>query len=300
MDVIARQVLYLEIDALERDMELQARVSLNADVVKDYADQMAAGAVFPPVLVFARPGAHALVDGFHRVAAREALGFTTVLAEIRQGTREDALWHGLTANQTHGLRRTNDDKHRCVVKALTHARGRTLSDRQIASHCGVHHYTVSRIRQQLEQRQMIEVQGTRVVTRGGVSYEQRLHKKRAIPSPPHQGPALILPQQSQNDAEAHVTVKSDETPAPRLASRLERVSERPDAPAGNARVRRLIQQAHGKLKEALEELSREPCAEDLKRKRLFLHLTHLRSELSSAEERLLEDWQQPKNGTQAY
>jgi len=283
MDVIARQVLYLEIEALERDMELQARVSLNADVVKDYADQMAAGAAFPPVLVFARPGAHALVDGFHRVAAREALGFTTVLAEIRQGTREDALWHGLTANQTHGLRRTNDDKHRCVVKALTHARGRTLSDRQIASHCGVHHYTVSRIRQQLEQRQMIEVQGTRVVTRGGVSYEQRLQKKRG---------AIGAPQ-------AHVTVRPDETSKQRLAARLGPLSDRPEAVSGNSRVRQLIQQAHGKLKEALDELSREH-AEDLNLKRLFLHLTHLRSELSSAEERLIEHRQPPKNGTEAY
>ena len=280
MDVITRQVLYLEIETLERDMELQARVSLNAEVVKDYADQMAAGAIFPPVLVFARPGAHALVDGFHRVAAREALGFTSVLAEIRQGTREDALWHGLTANQTHGLRRTNDDKHRCVVKALTHARGRTLSDRQIASHCGVHHYTVSRIRQQLEQRQMIDVQGTRVVTRGGVSYEQRLQKKRG---------ALTA-------AQTHVTVRTDETSTQRLADRF--ASERAETSPENSRVRRLIQQAHGKLKEALEELSREQ-GEDLNLKRLFLHLTHLRSELSSAEERLLEHRQQKKNGTQA-
>jgi len=253
MEVIARQVLYLEIAVLERDMELQARVGLNADVVKEYAEQMQAGATFPPVLVFARPGAHALVDGFHRVAAREALGFTTVLAEIRQGTREDALWHGLTTNQTHGLRRTNDDKHRSVVKALTHPRGRNLSDRQIANHCGVHHYTVSRIRQQLEQSQQIEVQGTRMVTRGGVRYEQRLHKKSS-------------------------ELVQDNSPQEELAA----------AQVPNARVRRLIRQAQGKLKEALEELSREQGQGDRTLKKLFLHLTHLRSELSSAEERLLE------------
>jgi hypothetical protein len=289
MEVIARQVLYLEIELLERDTELQARVGLNAEVVKEYAEQMKAGATFPPVLVFARPGAHALVDGFHRVAAREALGFTTVLAELRQGTREDALWHGLTTNQTHGLRRTNDDKHRSVVKALTHARGRNLSDRQIANHCSVHHYTVSRIRQQLEQSQTIEVQGTRVVTRGGVSYEQRLQKKRSEVA------TLVLPKGSEpagaengNNAKALLT---SEHAAPRLAGRVERV-------APNARVRRLIQQAQGKLKEALDELSREQGGEDQTLKRLFLHLTHLRSELSSAEERLLESGPQPKNGAQ--
>jgi DNA-binding transcriptional regulator YhcF (GntR family) len=270
MELIARQVLYLEISVLERDTELQARVGLDADVVKEYAEQMKASAAFPPVLVFARPGAHALVDGFHRVAARETLGYTTVLAEIRQGTREDALWHGLTTNQRHGLRRTNDDKHRSVVRALTHARGRNLSDRQIATHCGVHHYTVSRIRQQLEQQQMIEVQGTRVVTRGGVSYEQRLQKKRSEVA------TLVIP---------------------RLAQRLKRV---PDASSSNERVRRLIQQAQSKLEEALDELSREQGGEERTLNRLFLHLTHLRKELSSAEERLLESGPQQKNGAQGY
>lgn len=283
MEVITRQVLYLEIGVLERDNELQARVGLNTEVVKDYAEQMQAGAAFPPVVVFGRPGAHALVDGFHRVAARESLGFTTVLAEIRQGTREDALWHGLTTNQTHGLRRTNDDKHRCVVKALTHARGRMLSDRQIASHCGVHHYTVSRIRQQLEQRQLIEVHATRMVTRGGVSYEQRLHKKRS--------PVLVLPKEP---------LAATAAAAPALPHDLTGSSEQAAGPAPNARVRRLIQQAHGKLKEALEELSREQSGEDRTLKRLLLHLTHLRSELSSAEERLVEFRAQPKNGAQAF
>lgn len=267
MEVIARQVLYLEIAELERDAELQARVGLNVDVVKDYAEQMKAGAAFPPVLVFASAGGHALVDGFHRIAAREALGFTTVLAEIRQGTREDALWHGLTTNQTHGLRRTNDDKHRSVVKALTHSRGRNLSDRQIANHCGVHHYTVSRIRQQLEQSQTIEAQGTRVVTRGGVSYEQRLQKKR------------------NEVAMLNVTVTAE-------AERPVRVAEAPD----NARVRSLIQEAQSKLAEALDELSREQANEDRTLKRLFLHLKHLRSELSSAEERLVENAPASKSG----
>jgi|GEM_PF-5301867 len=277
MEVIARQVLYLEIADLERDADLQARVGLNVDVVKEYAEQMKAGAAFPPVLVFAGSGGHALVDGFHRVAAREALGFTTVLAEIRQGTREDALWHGLTTNQAHGLRRTNDDKHRSVVKALTHTRGRNLSDRQIANHCGVHHYTVSRIRQQLEQSQTIEAQGTRVVTRGGVSYEQRLQKKRSEVA------TLVLPESSRPEpGNVNVTV----TPAERA------VADAPD----NTRVRSLIQEAQSKLAEALDELSREQAKEDRTLKRLFLHLTHLCSELSSAEERLVESGPASKSG----
>lgn len=150
---------------------------------------------------------------------------------------------------------------------------------------------MSRIRQQLEQSQTIAVQGTRVVTRGGVSYEQRLHKKRSEVA------TIVLPKGSrpepsgaENGNSAQAPVTSEQT-ASRLAGRVERV-------APNARVRRLIQQAQSKLKDALDELSREQGGEDQTLKRLFLHLTHLRSELSSAEERLLETGSQPKKGAQ--
>ncbi|HEY2736730.1 MAG TPA: hypothetical protein VGI70_22170 [Polyangiales bacterium] len=257
MAVLARQVLYLEIATIERDAELQARVGLNANVVKDYAEQMAAGAAFPPVVVFARPGAHALVDGFHRVAARESLGHTTVLAETREGTREEAIWYGLTANQKHGLRRTNEDKQCCVVKALIHPRAQALSDRQLANHCGVHHYTVSRIRQQLERNQVIEVRDSRIVTRGGVSYSQRLQKHRSS------------------------TLSRDPRPSDRVEAALE--------PSNSCeRIRQLIRQAHGSLDKALEEISSARSETDRDLKRLFLHLTHLRRELSSAEHRLAD------------
>jgi hypothetical protein len=75
---------------------------------------------------------------------------------------------------------------------------------------------------------------------------------------------------------------------------LQRVKEGPDS----SRVRRLIQEAQSKLAEALDELSREQAQdnEDRTLKRLFLHLTHLRAELSSAEERLVENGPAPKSG----
>jgi hypothetical protein len=322
MAVLARQVLHLDIAQLERDADLQARVGLNADVVKEYAEQMDAGATFPPVLVFARPGAWSLVDGFHRVAARESLGLATVLAETRPGTREEAIWYGLTVNQKHGLRRSNDDKHRCVVKALTQPRGQMLSDRQLASHCGVHHYTVSRIRQQLERSQVIEVRDTCVVTRGGISYEQRLQKNRSS-AKPAEAPALlqvsdIAPEESAAlsarevdtardrpklfpQGAAIVAAVASDPPAPlRFPQRLDCVPDRLEQSNFNQRVRQLIRQAHGSLDEALRELSRAECDTDRQLKRLCVHLTHLCGELSSAESRLAAAPLERLNGTQGY
>jgi len=300
MVVLARQVLYLEISKIERDAELQARVGLNAEVVKEYADQMSAGATFPPVLVFERPGAFALVDGFHRIAAREMLGLTTVLAETREGSREDAVWYGLTVNQKHGLRRSNDDKHRCVVRALTHRRAQMLSDRQLASHCGVHHYTVSRIRQQLEQSHLIEVADTRVVTRGGVSYRQRVHnrKKRspgvtAEARAPQDGSAAVTkaPAEAEAAVERLEPVTCASLPATpivanqaapmRLPNRLDVAADMLERASSQERVQQLIRQAQGHIDAALREMSR--ARYDTERKRLFLHLTRLRKELRLAE-----------------
>jgi len=323
MAVLARQVIYLEIAKIERDAELQARVGLNEEVVKDYAEQMAAGATFPPVLVFERPGAWALVDGFHRIAARESLGLDTVLAETRAGTRDEAIWYGLAANQKHGLRRSNEDKHRCVVKALTHPQAQLLSDRQLASHCGVHHYTVSRIRRQLETSQVIEVKDTRVVTRGGVSYIQRLQKRRSAPLPAStqhavgspvavpEAPALgAVPSEPEIErsgvfppatlvAAAENTADTPVTGSyPRLSRRLECVSHAPDQPNLQERLRQLIRSAHGNVDEALEELTRAQCESDRYLKRLLLHLTHLRRELSSAEGRLAEPAEARLHGVQ--
>ena len=45
----------------------------------------------PPVVVFEIDGGLLLVDGYHRVEAARRLGRTVVRAEVRQGSRQDAL-----------------------------------------------------------------------------------------------------------------------------------------------------------------------------------------------------------------
>jgi ParB-like chromosome segregation protein Spo0J len=45
----------------------------------------------PPVVVFEAEDGLLLADGYHRVAAAQRRGITTIAAEIRAGTRQDAL-----------------------------------------------------------------------------------------------------------------------------------------------------------------------------------------------------------------
>jgi ParB-like chromosome segregation protein Spo0J len=54
-----------------------------------------AGKDVAPVVVFETDEGLLLVDGYHRVAAARLRGAKTVAAELRRGTREDALSHAV-------------------------------------------------------------------------------------------------------------------------------------------------------------------------------------------------------------
>lgn len=140
----------LKIDQIRRDGATQPRAAIDFETVFDYMDAMVDGAEFPPVTVFYDGTDYWLADGFHRVKAREQGGFDEIACEVHQGTQQDAQWYSFAANKTNGLRRTNDDKQRAVKAALTHPQGVGLSDRQIGSHVGVDHKTVSGWREKLE------------------------------------------------------------------------------------------------------------------------------------------------------
>jgi ParB-like chromosome segregation protein Spo0J len=110
-------------------------------VVEDYKNEMIEGAKFPPVVAFYDGTDHWLGDGFHRLRAASAAGLEEIDADVRQGTREDAVWFSCSANRGHGLRRTNPDKQRAVDTAIKLRPGE--SDRTIAEHCGVSHTMVA-------------------------------------------------------------------------------------------------------------------------------------------------------------
>lgn len=66
----------------------RSRGRLDHQRVAHYADHLDEE---PPVTVFVIDGRLLLADGHHRVAAAERLGRTRVRADVRDGTRHDAL-----------------------------------------------------------------------------------------------------------------------------------------------------------------------------------------------------------------
>lgn len=136
----------LDLDKIRIDGGTQSRAELNQDTVAEYAEAYKAGAEFPPVTVFFDGKHQWLADGFHRYFASKAAGRTTILEKVTPGTQRDAVLFSLSANATHGLRRTNDDKRRAVMTLLNDPEWSGWSDREIARQCGVTHPFVANLR----------------------------------------------------------------------------------------------------------------------------------------------------------
>jgi len=127
----------LKISDLTRDPRLQLRVSMTQKAIENYAEDYEVGMSLPRIEVYQEGAVFWLVDGFHRVAAKERLGHEDIEARVTQGTFKDALLAALSANQGYGLRRTEADKRRVVLTALQVEEWANWSDRQIAEECGV-------------------------------------------------------------------------------------------------------------------------------------------------------------------
>ncbi|MPZ34872.1 MAG: hypothetical protein GEV13_28465 [Rhodospirillales bacterium] len=115
----------------------QTRAQLDLDVIEDYAAAIKDGVAFPPIVVYYDGNDHWLADGFHRYRATAKADRQEIDADVRQGTRRDAILHSVGANEEHGLRRTNEDKRRAVRTLLADAEWSVWSDREIARQCRV-------------------------------------------------------------------------------------------------------------------------------------------------------------------
>jgi hypothetical protein len=135
--------------SIRTDGGTQTRVALNEETVAEYAAAMEEGAQFPPVVAFYDGTAYWLADGFHRIAAEKRVGWTETVADVRQGTRRDAVLYSVGANGDHGLRRTNADKRRAVETLLMDEEWVKESDNWIAGKCGVSQPFVGSLRSRL-------------------------------------------------------------------------------------------------------------------------------------------------------
>lgn len=92
-----------------------------------------------------------LASGFHRRDALERIGCKVAIpVDVFNGNLVDAQYLSMTANKSHGLRRTNADKRKAAVLALNHPWTHELSDRAIADEIGVSHIFVGTIRKELQ------------------------------------------------------------------------------------------------------------------------------------------------------
>ena len=100
------KVASMPLDALTLDVELQPRETIDLELVAEYAEAIAAGAVFPPVTVFQNGKAELLLaDGWHRFYGHERAGRDQIEVEVIEGDRLAALRFSLAANAKHGRRR---------------------------------------------------------------------------------------------------------------------------------------------------------------------------------------------------
>lgn len=129
------------------DTDIQPRGRIDVDVVREYSDAMIEGDMFPPVAVFYDGLNYWLADGYHRYRATIKAGLPSIRANVYQGGKEEAILYSLGANADHGLRRTNDDKRRIVLRMLSHAEWCLWSNNEIARLCRVSASHVGRMRE---------------------------------------------------------------------------------------------------------------------------------------------------------
>ena len=135
----------LNIDLIQ-DGGAQMRVEMSDQTIADYAEDLVAGTVFPPVIVYYDGKVYWLADGFHRVEAARKVERESIEAEIREGSDRDAILHGIGANARHGLRRTQADKRHAVEALIRDPGWSKWSDRHIGKVANVDHKTVGKIR----------------------------------------------------------------------------------------------------------------------------------------------------------
>ncbi len=159
----------MPISQIKIDSQIQSRENINQETVAEYAQQLKEGIDFPPVTVFFDGEIYWLADGFHRIAAAILADLQEFPAEIKHGSKRDAILFSVGSNASHGLRRTNADKRKAVLKLLMDEEWGKWSNREIARQCGVSLDLVNRLRDELSER-IGQIDGQRKVQRNGKTY----------------------------------------------------------------------------------------------------------------------------------
>jgi hypothetical protein len=118
-----------------------------ADMIAAYEGKDAEFIECPRVFEITGKG-YILTRGFHRIEAAMRTGKKTIECEVKDGFVADAIMDAVAGNIGHGLRRTNEDKRRCVEMALSVHED--WSNRKIAEAAGVHQDLVGIVRRKAQ------------------------------------------------------------------------------------------------------------------------------------------------------
>jgi len=142
------------------------RSHIRDDVVEEYAEIYRRGKIkMPPIDVFTPDNKVFLLgDGAHRTFAVIATKARHIEATIHKGGREEALRFALTANDRHGIRRSNMDKRFAIREAVK--QWPKCSDSQIAAICVVDNHTVKDVREAMEKDGQVKPEPVRVARDG--------------------------------------------------------------------------------------------------------------------------------------
>jgi hypothetical protein len=159
----------VSIAAIHRDMNrVQSRDGLDMGHVHAIAEEMETGRKFDPPIVWEDDdGELWLGVGFHRTAAREHLGFTSILVQIRPreenelglGVVEQAMLAGIEDNQRAlGAKPlTVDDRKHAVEVMVRNEKTGIWSDNEIARRCGLAKQYVQEARLRLQRDEGIPI-----------------------------------------------------------------------------------------------------------------------------------------------
>jgi hypothetical protein len=136
----------LNILTIRTDGGTQPRLELDQELVKDYAEKMRDGAVFPPIVVFNDGSENWLADGFTRFFATKSNGGTSIEAEVRQGTLRDAKMYAWKANNKQGRPLTSNDIRGILFAMFADEEYSAWSNNKIAKELDISSMTVGRVR----------------------------------------------------------------------------------------------------------------------------------------------------------
>lgn len=151
----------INLSQIEFDATTQCRASINNEAVAEYTELWVEhgdkpGSPFDSDPVLFMDGTRFWIgDGWHRATSAKRAKRTSIPAEVRTGTRQDAIQFALGANRTNGVRRTNADKRRAVEVALHEFPD--WSNRTIADASGVSEFLVRDIRKKLEPKPPVAI-----------------------------------------------------------------------------------------------------------------------------------------------